>query len=389
MPIMNDIRLKLRTISIAVFLFTLLLASPSFSEDQGEKNLQTTDSQELIALDQQFQSLFMNEDFLGVVNLIDQFFTTHLPTEANVGALLVQTQAYLMLDKKKAAIRSLEKALPVLTKLNNVARRKYSHLYFLLGQLYSELGTYPKAISYVKDGLRLESQNIYNQIFLGELYKRLGNNSLAMSHFQSLLELSITTEEERSVIREKLHQISKKKKITLQNVDVAHALLHKKVGYKIVPLNHFGSQVNLEDICILLESKFHVPCEILPRIELNEKIILNTQRNQYDGSKIHKELLKMFVAPENRPFWVIGITGKDIFSKNTNYVFSLQNRSLKIGVISTFRFLAGLDDFTKLILSQPEDLAFNSSPPWVASINSPDLLRPIVHWPIQMTSKNS
>ncbi len=346
--IMNTIRLKILTISIAAFLLTLLLTPPSFSEDQGEKNLETKDSQELLALGQRIQSLFMDEDFVSVVSLIDQFFTAHSPTEANVGALLVQTQAYLMLDKKKSAIRSLEKAIPVLTKLDNIARRKYSHLYFLLGQLYSELRIYPKAISYVKDGLRLESQNIYNQIFLGELYKWSSKNALATSHFQSLLELSIITEEERFVIREKLRQIRPEEKRTLQEVDMAHAVFYEKIGYKIVPINHFGSQVNLYDICILLESKFRAPCEVREAIQLDENVILNTQRDQYDGNQIHNELLKRFPSPEKRSFFVIAVTDKDLFSKSNNYVFSWQNRRMKIGVVSTFRFLSGLDDFYEI-----------------------------------------
>ena len=340
--------MKLRYQSISAFLFALLLTSPSFSEDKSGKNLPTKNSQELTALGQGIQSLFINEDFIGVIDLIDQYFKTHSATEDNVGALLAKAQAYLQLDKKEPAIGSFERALPVINKLNNVAQRRYSQVYFSLGHLYSQLGMHSRAVSYVKDGLRLESQNIYNQIFLGELYKRSKKNSLALSHYQSLLELATTTEEERVVIGKKLDQISQGKKIEFQNIDLTHELLYKKVGYKLVPINHFGSQINLKDICILLMSKFLVPCEVLPPIELNEKIIWNTQRNQYDGNKIHKELLNLFPEPRTRPFFVIGVTDKDIFAKNTNYVFSWQDRGWKIGVVSTFRFIAGLDDFYEL-----------------------------------------
>ena len=84
---------------------------------------------------------------------------------------------------------------------------------------------------------------------------------------------------------------------------------------------------------------------LLEPIQVDEATVLDPGRRQYDGDRILAELGRRY-PKETRPHrFMVGLTTRDLFGPNTNYVFSWQNPGAGLGVVSAFRFLAGLDDF--------------------------------------------
>ncbi len=332
----------------AILLISALFSAPVHSNENEEINHQQNPSQELVLLWQDIQTLFIQKDLRASIVRINEYLGTHSVTEDHIGLLLIKAEAHFQLMEQQKGIESLEHTLPIIKNMHNVSQRKYSHVYFSLGRLYRHQENFLTAIRHVKDGLVLEPQDIYHQIFLGELYRLLGKPDLALSHYRTIGKLPTLKEEERLVIQRKINQLRNVTEIGNKKWDVLHARLYEGVSYKILPINNFGSLINLHDICILVQSKYLFPCEVLSPIELDENIILERRRDQYSGDKIHEELLRRYPDPANRNFFVIAVTDRDIFGNDTNFVFSWQDRSWKIGVVSTYRFVAGLDDFYEM-----------------------------------------
>src|SRR5262249_14764611 len=99
--------------------------------------------------------------------------------------------------------------------------------------------------------------------------------------------------------------------------DMRDAPLYPDISIGIMPLNELPSTVNLPDVCVVLESKWLVRCEVLEGLRISDEDIL------------------------------VAVTGRDIFGPSTNYVFSWQQRDTGsgTGVISAYRFATGDADF--------------------------------------------
>jgi predicted Zn-dependent protease len=121
--------------------------------------------------------------------------------------------------------------------------------------------------------------------------------------------------------------------------------LHSGLSFGLVPFNGPDARVSASDLCLLLESKWLLPCALLPPIQVDDTQILDTRRRQYGGDRILEELGRRYPADRRPHPFIIAVTGRDIFAPETNFVFSWQSPSTGLGVMSTHRFMAGLDDF--------------------------------------------
>ena len=128
-------------------------------------------------------------------------------------------------------------------------------------------------------------------------------------------------------------------------LNLARQPLYSGLNLGIVPINSPNASVSVADLCLLLESKWRVQCTPLPTIQIDEALILDPARRQYAGERILEELARRYPTNQRRHPIIIGLTEHDIFGPDTNFVFSWQAPQAGLGVLSTHRFLAGLDDF--------------------------------------------
>jgi len=297
-------------------------------------------------MERRLWNLYMAGDDEGVIILANKFLGKYTASQENFDVLLIKAAAHQRLDQYDEAIVSYESSIPFIEKLNNVQQRKYSGVFFTLAYLYGDQDKIETALSHVKYGLLLEPQNFNFQIYLGELYKRSSQTDVALAHYKDLLSSSQAVEEERAVLKTKIRQINPLAFTEdFKPIKVASMPYYKDFSIKILPMNHHDSVVRLDDICTLLESKFLFACEVLPPVELEENKIIDSERDQYDADKVLRELAGIYPLSRDRRYLLIAITGKDIFSENSNFVFSWQNMNWGTGVVSSYRFITRLDEF--------------------------------------------
>jgi predicted Zn-dependent protease len=197
--------------------------------------------------------------------------------------------------------------------------------------------------------LRLEPQNVHYQILRGEMLAEQGQRDRALQLFQSLVGSSLANSEERAVLGIKIGRLLAGSPPAAAGAasDLSAASLHTGLSIGLVLINQSSSGIALSDLCLVLESKWLIRCEVLAPISIPEELILVAERGQYAADKVLDELRLRLPASSRRHPYVVGITGRDIFGPRTSFVFSWQSRSEAsgIGIISTHRFLAGVPEF--------------------------------------------
>jgi predicted Zn-dependent protease len=278
-----------------------------------------------------------------VIRAADAFLARHPLDRETFGILLLRAESQRHLGRVGPAIDSYQRALPFVERLHNVAQRRFVFVYFRLGQLHRAQGKHDAAIRLVEAGLSREPQNAYYQILLGELLAERGDRDRAMQHLQAVLASPTPTPEERVVLRIKLDRL--RGGASPASPPLAAPRLHAGLSVGIVPLNAPPAGIAVADICLLLESKWLIRCVVLAPIQVDEAAILDPARGQYDADRILAELGRRYPAHRKPHRVLIALTGRDIFGPETNFVFSWQAPQAGLGVLSTYRFTAGLEDF--------------------------------------------
>jgi len=214
--------------------------------------------------------------------------------------------------------------------------------------LYREHRDLGAAVQSVEAALRLESQKTYYQIFLGELFREQSQPERALKHFKEVAASSLSSNEERAVLAMKIDRLaSGKLGASVAPPDMRDAPLYPDISIGIMALNQLPSTISLPDVCVVLESKWLVRCEVLEGLQIPDTDILTAERDQYDGARVLDVLGKRFPVSSRRHRFVVAVTGRDIFGPGTRYVFSWQRREAGTGtgVISAYRFATGVADF--------------------------------------------
>jgi predicted Zn-dependent protease len=322
---------------VALALVVLALSSAAGAQAKPEADRLLQDIQKVV-------ELLVGGDYQGVVSVADELFTRHPLDERTLGVLLMKAESQRHLSRVPGAIDSYQRALPFIERLNNVAQRRFVMVYFRLATLYRVQGRHDTAIRFVEAGLTREPQNAYYQILLGQLLGERGDRARALKHFEAVLASPTPNPEERVVLRIKIDRLRTGAPAgTPLHLPSPH--LHAGLSLGIVPLNRPAATVSVADVCLLLESKWLVRCAVLPPVDVDEAALLNPQRGQYDADRILEELARRYPAHQRPHRIVIALTGRDIFGPDTNYVFSWQAPPAGLGVLSTYRFTAGLEDF--------------------------------------------
>lgn len=318
--------------------------------------------------------LFSQGQYDAAATKVDEFFSRSSLTDENFVVLLYKAESQYRLGRIEDAIRSYQRVMPFVEKLNNVAQRQFVLVFFRLGSLYGAKAEYDVAIRYVEAGLVREPQNVFYQLLLGELFKDRGEPDRALKHFTELAASNSLSTEDRVVVQIKIGRVSRSRsREPARRVELADQPLYPGFSFGIVPLNNPDPAVSLFDICTLLESKWLVSCDVLPPLALDERPFLNQQREQYDADRILDELDRRYpLGPRGQRF-IVAVTGRDIFGPDTNYVFSWQDRGRRIGVVSTYRFVAELDELYErtTIATRRLGIQFISMTGWLLGFTRP------------------
>jgi len=279
--------------------------------------------------------LSARDDYEGMISVVTNYFNDNDITLENYYLLIYRAGSYANIDQEDKAIEDYEAMVSYIKMLGNIEQREYSTLFFSLGILYAYQGDSEKALEHYNYGLQLEPGTNYYQIQLGQVYEELGQDDNALQHYQDLQEsLSLTTEEE-AIVQMKIDILSgsdPELDFTIQeSYDPAFSI-------KIIPINEFSADIDLEDMALLLQSKFRVTCEVLSEMEIPESEILDQMRNQYDAGKIVEYLEENLDSSIRNNSFPIIITSYDMFQDTSNFIFSRQDYDADMGIISTYMF---------------------------------------------------
>lgn len=289
---------------------------------------------------------FYAGDYGRAIQRADEFLSTTELRLDTFAVLLWKGEAHLRLGQYDRALEAFERAMPFIEQHTNVGQRRFAWVFFRLGGLYRQRAQYVTAIRAVEAGLVRAPQSVDEQILLGELFREAGQPERALTHFTELLPLSSLTHEQRVVLAIKIERLGGGRPARPDGWPEANgATLHSGFGFALLPLNAVDPLVSLPDLCLLLESKWRVPCRVLPAEFLDEATILNRQRAQYDANRVLAELNRLHPSDQRPHHYLVAITGRDIFGPDTRYVFSWQDRYHRVGVVSAYRFVAGLADY--------------------------------------------
>jgi len=336
----------IRLATSAFVLSALILATDGHGQPTPESPSPGPERQRLIEDAQEIMRLSSQGQHDAVTKRVDDFISRYSLSQETFPVLLFKAESEFRLGRIDPAIESYQRAIFFVEQLNNVAQRRYVLVFFRLGVLYRQKAQYDPAIRAVEAGLVREPQNVYYQILLGELYRERGDSARALKHFRELLDSGVPTTEERLVLKIKIDRLTTPAPAAPPpRLDLADQPLYSGLSVGIVPLNVSDAGISWPDICVLLESKWLVPCEVLPPVTLDERAILDERRKQYDANQILNELERRYPTGKRAHRFIIAVTGRDIFGTETNFVFSWQDRQTRAGVVSTYRFVANLEDF--------------------------------------------
>ena len=292
--------------------------------------------------------LFYANEFEAVVREAGPLLGRHGLTSTSVSILLFEAESRVRLGQRDEAIRDYERAVPVISTLDNVQQRRFAWVFFRLALLAREKRQLDQAVAKVEMGLRVEPQNMRAQIFLGELFNERGERARALSHLKDLASSSLPTNEERAVLAMKIDRLTTGAPgASVRPPDLRGASLYEGVSIGLIPLHDLPKEVVLADVCVAVEAAWRIRCEVLPAIALSDARVFVSERAQYDGDQVVDALTRWYpLMTRPRPY-LLAIAGRDLFGPKTRYVFSWQTRGGTAGnaVMSAYRFGAEVEDF--------------------------------------------
>jgi predicted Zn-dependent protease len=282
-----------------------------------------------------------------MINATDVFLDRYELSEDNFLILAYRAGSYANLGEADAAIEDYRKMVPFINSLGNVKQREYSYVFFSLGYLYAEKNDEEKALGFFDYGLTLDPSN-FHQIRKGKIYEDLGQTNEALNHYRSILSDSSLTAEQRATLRLKISRLTgNPPPVTVPEVESYFS----GPPFILLPINNFTSDISLDDMCMIIKSKFRSDCKVGEMRMIDEDLILNRDREQYDSGRIIEYLNKTFL-PGNSRGYHIAITDKNIYRDDLEFVFDTVDNNVMKGVMSTYIFndtLAEDDDRISLL----------------------------------------
>ncbi len=277
-----------------------------------------------------------------IIDLVNEYFNNYTLEDHNFNILIYKGSAQSQLNQTKGAIESFESMLPFISNLGNVEQSDYADTYFVLSFLYSDIDNEEQAIDYFDKGLVIKPDSKLYQIHKGHLFEELGDSQKALSHYQDLLDQTSLSHEDRIIVQMKINRLKG------ENSWSEEPLLDSYYqGYtvRLFPIGRQDDDLPLEEMCLLIKSKFRVDCIVVGSLFVNETKTYNEERNQYNSKEMILDLERWLNKRwQQSKLLSIGITDKDLYTDDLNFVFATTNGYMQIGVVSKLRFDATLFD---------------------------------------------
>lgn len=292
--------------------------------------------------------LFQAHRHAELIELAEAHFIDHKASVDNLVLLHLQALSYHQLKRSKEAIQVYETAIPVVRALDNVHAERWGRLFYEVAALYDADGDTRRAVITLEEGLRLRPVSGLHRALLAAWYQDLGNNERADSLFREVLDATPEGSEPHAVAVRRLALGSDlEPEATESNKLLPRAELTRQMAIALLPINDVDHRIDLTAICLVLEAKLWIPCAVHPGLHLPEEQVLNAERNQYDAERVLKAMHA--VAPQieggfrgSNGIFVLGVTARDLYLGNGNFVFSASNTPARVGVLSSYRLLGDL-----------------------------------------------
>jgi len=309
----------------------------------------------------------------GYISVVSQYLEIAGRSKNNIKAqLIVADYYYYTLKDKEQALRAYQLLVPSLKRSFNVDRGKHAYAFYNLAILFEDKGDIQVAIDNLNEALSVSAQNMQYQIFMGTLLEKI-NKDEAIIHYKELLEFPGIRSEEENFSKMKINDLSNQE-LFKSEISFNESPFYSGFKINIIPINGVDNVVSLTDICHFLMIKYLVGCNVLPqKLFLNEESFLNQKRGQFRAEVLLENIKKIYPITWNEKQIFIAYTGRDIYSKSTNYLFSLQNIKSGHGVISSHRFINRLPHYyeKKWMVTRRVALQFLSTVGQVLGISRP------------------
>lgn len=279
----------------------------------------------------------------AVIQRAREFSSQHPQTIESASVLMFKAESEYELGRVDTAINDYQAALVIIEKtVNNVNQRRYASAYFRLGAMLQERQRIDAAIAMVEAGLRLTPQYVEGQIQLGEMLLARGDRDRALRLYRSVLASPLPVSEERVVLNIKIDRLTAGEPgASLKSNDVSGALFYPNLSIGLIQLNGVRKDVDLVDVCLILEISWRIRCEVLEPFTIPDSEIFVKGRGQYDADRVLDKLRTRWPESSRQHPFLVAVTDRDIFGPNTSFVFSWQGGRDKAGtgVLSTSRFV--------------------------------------------------
>jgi predicted Zn-dependent protease len=279
-----------------------------------------------------------------VVQLAGAQLEARNPDERILNSAMILGTSLRRLGRNEGAIRSFEAALPALRSLDNVTAETYGDLFYDLAELYGKRGDIRRALETVEEGLRIRPQSATHQLLAAYWYELLGDQRAARVRYGEILPTLAAGSEGHVVARKRLAALTGQAPAQGPDPLQREQIVHASRRLLLIPINQIDSRVDLDDACLLLESKLELPCGVAALLEIPEERITEGGRLLYHAGHI-ASLLHQGRRPELEDVFAVGITSHDMYAGNANFVFSSQHPSWRVAVVSSYRLTETLPPY--------------------------------------------
>jgi tetratricopeptide (TPR) repeat protein len=287
--------------------------------------------------------LFRAHRYPEVIALAEKHFGRREPGRDNLVLLRFQAESYRKLGRADDAIRSYERAVPVVRALDNVQAEGFAPILYELAMLKDAAGDTRAAVPILEEGLRLRPASAMHRALLAAWYQDTGDGERARGLFRELLDAVPPGSEPHAVAVRRLAGGAEP-----AAEPATRAELTQRAAIALVPLGEIDPRIDPAGICLVLETQLWLPCVALPPQQFPNQLGFDPDRNQWRAGRVLEALhaarpaiARGFRVPAEWVF-VLGVTSQDLFDGEANFLFASSSREARVAVVSSYRTLEAL-----------------------------------------------
>jgi predicted Zn-dependent protease len=259
-----------------------------------------------------------------------------------VNRVMLRAISLRRLGRPEEAIVDFDCTVEVVRAFDNVDAAQYGELFYELAELYGEQGDIERALQIVDEGLRIRPRSPTHQILAAYWHETLGRLDEARMRYREVLPTLPPDSEGNVVVTARLGRLDRRSPAAIASPGTQAIRLTPHV--LLVPLNDSDSRVNLRDLCVLIEHRLQLRCSVVAPLTIPDHALRTGERLQYDAERV-LGVLGQARLPDDHEVFVLALTSRDIFAGDAQYLFSLQDPSRRMALVSSYRLLERLPPY--------------------------------------------